>query len=351
MMNTSKVYILHKNGAKSHYIGLKHLLDAHDITLKYREFSIFSKLFKFIFKLNLKGFGKQITNIFFFINLLFTSDKKIVLGIAPYDYKLKILLKFLKNHRIYYHTSWACWDKSFQPKEKKLNSSTLQTWKHFIEELAIYVFAVTESTKKSLLKNYDLDPSKINVVKHSVDRDFKTQKSEKKIAKSFIYIGRLRKDKGIEELIEIFSNQKDVSLTIIGKGELKEYVEKYSTNFDHIFYLNHINEKHKLSEVMKSKEFVVLNSKKTEKWEELFGMSLVEGMAHGLIPLAPNHPGPKEIVDPNCGYLFEEGKLKQCLDQILEEYPNCKSKQDFAKLKSKQFEPEFISKLWKPILD
>lgn len=44
-MKKTEIYISHKNGADSHYIGLQSLLDSKNIQLKYREFSIASQAY------------------------------------------------------------------------------------------------------------------------------------------------------------------------------------------------------------------------------------------------------------------------------------------------------------------
>src|SRR5690606_27572450 len=116
------IYVLHKSGANTHYVGLKALLEKENGKIVFREFSILSTLFKSLIKLNFALFVKQLVNSLFLFRLLMSKDKKIVLGIAPYDYKLRNILFFLKNHTIYYHTSWTCWDGSFYPKKKKVTS-------------------------------------------------------------------------------------------------------------------------------------------------------------------------------------------------------------------------------------
>jgi hypothetical protein len=87
-MGKKTVYILHKNGADSHYIALKYLLDQHDIQIKFREFSVLANFFKSITKLNFQLFKKQCINAVFLLKLVLTKNQKVVLGIAPFDKKL-----------------------------------------------------------------------------------------------------------------------------------------------------------------------------------------------------------------------------------------------------------------------
>ena len=350
-MYNKTIYVLHKRGSKNHYLGLQYLLESNNIHLKYREFSVFSKLFKSIIKIDGNLFKKQLFNISFLIELAFTKNKKIVLGIAPFDYKIFNLLILLKNHTIYYHTSWACWDKSFHPKTKKNNELIYKTWKIFLENHVKFIFTVSEASKKSLIKNYKLSESNIHVVNHAVDRNFEKNKVKKRVPKSFIYLGRLLEEKGLKELLDIFSNHRNLTFTIVGEGKKEDLVYNYSKKFKNIHFYKFITDKNILSDIMLEHEFVILNSKKTRKWEELFGMILVEGMAHGLIPVASKHAGPEEIISHEVGYLYDEGKFEGCLAEIISEYPGCKERSIRAKKEAIKYFPNQIAHKWKPILE
>ena len=177
-MSKKEVYILHKNGAPNHYIALDFLLEKHGIKLKHREFSILSTAFKALLRMDGKRFYKQIVNACFMINLLFSKNKVVVIGIAPFDHKLNIILKFLKKHHCYYHTSWTYWDLSFHPKTKKVTEKVLATWKNFIENKVLHIFAVTLQSKKQLLQNYSITDAKIHVVNHSIDEAFTKKHSQ-----------------------------------------------------------------------------------------------------------------------------------------------------------------------------
>jgi len=58
-MAKERIYILHKNGANSHYTGLKHLLEQNDKELVYYEFCVLSKLVKSITKFRFQLFLKR----------------------------------------------------------------------------------------------------------------------------------------------------------------------------------------------------------------------------------------------------------------------------------------------------
>jgi len=348
-MSKKVVYILHKNGAKGHYIALDYLLKQRGIVLKHREFSVFSKLFKSITKLNYKLFKKQLVNITFFISLIFNKNKKIVLGIAPFDYKISLVLSFLKTHKVYYHTSWTCWDKTFYPKHKKKSGKVFKHWQDFLEKKAEHIFTVTKKSKQELLINYKIPETKISVVNHANSNEFYLNHQYKKVPNSFIYVGRLLPQKGILEILEYFKINKNARITIVGKGKEKEEILKYVQNHKNITYLNPIYDKLKLINVYKTHEYLILNSKRTKTWEELFGMIIIESMALGVIPIASNHSGPKEIISDKEGYIFNEGDLHKTLDKVITFGFSSKMSLNNVEL-TKQYSLQNISNRWKPIL-
>ncbi len=344
-------YILHKSGADSHYIGLKHLLNTKNIDLKYREFSVFSKMIKAITKLSPYQFSKQLTNLTFLISLLFSKEKKIVLGIAPYDNKLPILLYLLKEHKVYYHTSWTHWDDIKYPKRKKVTTKLLSQWKLFLEEKVTHHFVVTTTTKNRLLKNYQIEGNKISVVNHSVDESFNIlEKAPIKLPFSFIYIGRLVPEKGILETIELLKNLEEATFTIVGDGPLKAKIQEAISSCNNIIFKEYIKDKRKLSELLSTHQFLLSNSIRTQKWEELFGMTIIEAMAHGTIPVASDHPGPIEIIHSDFGFIFPEGELIDVINKLSSNKYDLNLMSTKALEASQQYLPNQIAKKWEMIL-
>lgn len=348
-MKKETIYILHKNGANSHYIGLKHLLEQQDIILKYREFSVLSKLFKGITKGKLGLAKKQLTNLGFFISLLFSKNKKMVLGIAPYDSKLGSLLFFLKNHHIYYHTSWSCWDKTFQPKKIK-KQAVLKTWKTFLEEKIKHVFAVTHTTKQQLTEHYTIATSNISVVHHSIHPAFLKASATLKNKNSFVYYGRLVPQKGIDELLAFFKARPEATLTFIGEGKEAPKIKEAAAKCKNITILPYCTNQEELVSTIQPFQYLVVNSLKTSKWEELFGMVIIEAMSQGIIPIATAHTGPKEIITPETGYLCKEGTMTKTLEHILQTNPDTQTMASKAVLLANTYSTDMISKKWEAIL-
>lgn len=335
-----KIVVLHEYGDRAHYQGLEYLCDKNRIQIDYYEFAFIRRFIRAVLNRDLNLVLKQIKNLFFIISLLFRKKIKIVLGIAPYDYRMIFLYPFLKRHKIYYHTSWSKWDRSFYPKKCCVNNGLISFWEKFVKEKD--VFCVSKTAKQSLIENLEINNAQIDVVYHSFnDKIFFNRNLKRDI--DFVYAGRVIKEKGIEELLKIFSKRKE-KLLIVGDGELVDLVKEYANNYSNILYHPKTTKK-ELALIFNKSKFVVLNSKRTEFWEELFGMVLIEAMACGCVPVAVKHPGPIEIVDSESGYLFKEGELESVLGVVSED------KRKNSIKRAEEFNVKNISKRWIRILN
>lgn len=343
------VYVWHKQGLNSHYTGLDYLLKQQGGHVVYREFSIIGQFFKGLFKGNFKRAGKQFVNAGFLFALLFTKNKKVVLGIAPFDPKLGRLLWFLKNHQIYYHNSWTVWDGTHQPKSKGVTPAVMQRWKKFLEHDTRHIFAVSGETKRQIMANYAVHDAKISVVHHSFNCSVFNYSNEPKILNSFVYAGRLLPQKGLEELLRYFATTPGKTFTVIGKGHMEGMVADFAQKCPNIHYTGYISNPNELAAQYRRHEYVVLNSVKTDKWEEVFGMVLIEAMACSVVPIATNHTGPCDIIKNKInGFLVTEGNMP--------EFINTMCVADFATVQAEALKTaqhyvvQSVAKKWEAIL-
>lgn len=291
-----KIYILHAFGAPEHYIALDALARQNDLSIVYRQLN----------------FKNRLHDAFFLLSLPFRRRCKIVLGVAPFDNRLPWLLLLLKRHNVYYHTSYVCWDGSkFRHKAK--NEKVITAWRKLTENFAKHIFAVSETTKKELVANGWASEERISTVGHSYT--IKVEPGSRVKDNSFVYAGRLVEFKGIAELLDIFAARPEATLTIAGSGPLEEKVREYASKYPNIAYLGYIKGFENMIPLYRRASFLILNSKRTDVWEELFGMALIEGMACGCVPLASNHIGPKEIItNGKDGILVSEGRIADAID-------------------------------------
>lgn len=137
------------------------------------------------------------------------------------------------------------------------------------------------------------------------------------------YIGRIAKEKGIEDLIKATAgfSQKTaarVKFLIIGNGhykpEAQELVKKLGLEQSFVFVpsvdFNQIVEYYNLMDLM------VIPSRTTPEWKEQFGRTIIEAMSCG-IPVVGSDSGAIPEVIGDAGLIFQEGNTDDLADKII----------------------------------
>ncbi|MCD4694555.1 glycosyltransferase family 4 protein [bacterium] len=234
---------------------------------------------------------KDIFNSYIAPFILFLTKDILVIGIPPYSYKIifPLILTKLKKKIIYFH-SWPYFDNPHMGIIKP-NSLKLKLWNSFLSKV-ICIISTHRGLKALKKMNYEAYH-----IPHSINLNlFKSiKKANKKI--KVLYVGRLIEEKGIKELLEIFSkfDPNKVEFIFVGKGSLTNYVKSKQKELP-LTYLGHISDRKKIVDVYAKSDIFVLNSYKTDKWEEFFGIVLLEAMALGLPIVSTDCVGPKEII-------------------------------------------------------
>lgn len=355
------VYVLHERSTKEHFIALENYANKRNIEVKYREFLIFRYIIKSLVKLDFKLFIQQLKNIVFFATSPFSSQKNIIIGIAPIDFHLPFLLYFLRRHNLFYFTSWGDWKGGFFPKTKYNNFKFIKkSWVRFLEKEVKGIFSVTNSSSDSIKENYNIS-CPIIVVHHSIDNTISfnneliTQRNPNKV--TMIFVGRLVESKGIYEMFNLMKclDKSKYSLKIIGDGPLRSLVKKAEEQHENIKYYGYLDSKKELFKLYLQSDIQLLFSKKVEgnKWEELFGMVIIEAMYCGVPTISTKHIGPKSIIDDGVnGFLIDEERIiEQSIDILKKEIFK---KKDFileTQKSSKAFYKDNLAKKWGVLLN
>ncbi|MDD2487246.1 MAG: glycosyltransferase family 4 protein [Candidatus Gracilibacteria bacterium] len=173
------------------------------------------------------------------------------------------------------------------------------------------------------VKRFDIEDRKISKIYWGIDfSNFKFEdhdiggKTEFKIG----FIGRLLKDKGIQNLIESIANLGErYNLSLIGEGADKEYFISISNELgiqDRIKFHGKI-EYSKLKEYIKDFDIFILPSISKPYWKEQFGRVLVEMMASG-VPVIGSSSGAIPEVIGDRGLIFKEGDSIDLSEKIRE---------------------------------
>ncbi|MDE3257797.1 MAG: glycosyltransferase family 4 protein [Gemmatimonadota bacterium] len=259
------------------------------------------------------SWGDLMKSFIFPLRLLFLRN--IVVAFAPYSlmgYYLLLLKVLGKN--VTFFTSWPYWNGVDYVHKPRLGSR--KVWEAFLRD--VKSVCVTRNCARQL-ENLGANAM---YIPHSVDiHRFTPGKKSPKEKLTLLYVGRVVKEKGVRELSDVFGllleNYPELELVIVGDGpELDEIRDKKG-----VICKGYIDNPHDLAMEYQSSDIFVLNSFRTENWQELFGICLIEAMACGLPCVATDCVGPREIVkDGMSGFLVptqDERALYRTLERLI----------------------------------
>lgn len=234
----------------------------------------------------------------------FIKDETIVIGFAPWDWRLLIYRTLARRNKILYQTSWHDWsidNTPRQPKPSWLKRVLQKQWHAFVAHPNVRVIAVTPVVADTVKQETGVTAQ---VIPHAVPEVFfeagRNRPPRGTAPLKLMYVGEISEKKGIKILLDMVERLKEtgLTLTVVGNGPLVSDVKRAS---DHVTYLGPIYDRAKLAQVMAEHDVLMLLSQKTATWEELFGIVVVEALATGMAVLASDHVGPRGILAPAGG--------------------------------------------------
>ena len=134
-----------------------------------------------------------------------------------------------------------------------------------------------------------------------------------------LFIGRLRKNKGLHLLIEALSEIKknNWSLSVVGEGSEKENLEKLAAEMGIIKRVTFYGFRKDVDSFYRSHDILIVPS-----LNEPFGRVVIEGMQTGIAIIASDSGGIPEIIDNGKnGILFgynDIGQLRCAIEDLLD---------------------------------
>lgn len=291
-------------------------------------------------------------DLLFRFQLPFIENEIIVMGFAPWDWRLLFYRQLAKKNKILYHTSWHDWRENHTPRQPRpycLKKYMKRQWHKFINDKNVKIIAVTPLVSKAIFEETGVVA---NVIPHSVPIEF--YKAGDNRTKNLcndvrlLYVGELSKKKGIKTLLNIMDQplNENITLSVVGSGPLSTEVKNAGANVN---YLGPIFDRKLLAEVMAEHDVLMLLSRRTKTWEELFGIVIVEAIAAGCAVIATNHIGPLGILGegPKNGLVAEGDETS--INTYLTAFT--KDKNAINELKAKQqvalnYSTQFVKNQW-----
>ena len=255
----------------------------------------------------------SLSDLWFRCCVPFVRGETVILGFAPWDWRLLIYGRLSRRNRVIYHTSWPYWDRLTVPHKYGPFSRPLRRlWLNWLTRGPVEVVCILDATKHELQRRFGIEAT---VIGHAVDSAFAGTRAERgpESQLKLLFVGALSRKKGVLEAIELANSLRPVgaSLTIVGDGDLRSLCVEAATQNDAIRYVGPIHERAEMAEVMASHDILIVLSRSTPDWEELFGMVIVEAISAGLGVVATDHIGPRAILGSAClGNLFKDGDIE-----------------------------------------
>ena len=128
----------------------------------------------------------------------------------------------------------------------------------------------------------------------------------------FLFVGRLEKLKGVQDLIRLFRNYRDAELLIVGNGNYETDLREQASGLEHVRFLGS-RPAAEISDLYRGAIALLVPS----LCYETFGLTAAEAFAHGTPVIARQIGALSEIVEQaGGGRLFDT--LEQCRDAMEE---------------------------------
>lgn len=204
------------------------------------------------------------------------------------------------------------------------NRNFLEWSTRFAVKFVAKIIAVSEATKKDLIKFYRVDEKKIKVVHHGfeiVNQSISQLVNQQIPAQYILFLSTLQPRKNLEGLIEAFKELKKENpelphkLVVVGKPGWKfdGILKKMGEYKDLVIYLNHVSDNDRL-EILSRASLLALPS-----FYEGFGMQILEAFAAGVPVATSNISSMPEVAGEAAVYFDPKniGEIKNAIKNIL----------------------------------
>lgn len=282
----------------------------------------------------------------------------VVLGMGPWDPRMLWYGRLARRNRVIYSASWPDWTGGAVPRSYgRFDPALARAWGRVLAEPGAEVVAVTPAVAASLRTRFP--HARVTVIPHVAHRAFfdhrRADDAPSRRPLRVAQVGELSAKKGVPQLAAILQRLGDrpVEVSLFGDGPLAGEVAAMAERWP-IRAHGHVGDRDRLAAHLAQHDVLLVPSQRAPGWEELFGMVIVEAQAAGVVPVASDHVGPRQLIDDGRdGFLLREDDLDGFAARL------CLLDTDRARLAAMRaaaaaaaapYHPEAIARRWRDVL-
>lgn len=294
--------VIHETNGRKYFEALSFLESQGAIrSIQFVEASVIWKFIHAIMR-ERKPFSQAFTqlcrNLRFRMTCWMLHDHVVLLGLAPWDFRLLLYSRLRSRNYFIYHTSWPTWE-GLVPKSYKILTRWIRSgWLSRLRDPRVKVVAATSFSLESAMKCIGGSThSRGSAICHVVSSVFFLRQAKQSCPLRLLYLGELSEKKGLPDLRRIMDelDGSPVVVDIVGDGPLRKLASELARRPGCVWH-GHIRNREDLAKIVGNCHVLVAPVVRNGSWEELFGISIVEAMASGLPCIASDHIGPRSII-------------------------------------------------------
>jgi len=200
------------------------------------------------------------------------------------------------------------------------------------------IILISDHEKQWLKHSLINPPHNITIIHNGVHDEQKKYKEIKNKKNSFVYVGRITKEKGISELVDAFAivNDKypEITLNLYGEGSDLDYYKKETANNNRITFHGYTSEPLR---AIAENEFFILPS-----YNEGLSLSLLEAAMMQKTIIATDVGATSELIEnTKTGFLVQPHSTEMLAETMLKSLRDKKQTAIMAKNARSRFEQEY----------
>lgn len=201
---------------------------------------------------------------------------------------------------------YKCYHNSYNASFHFAASHFFYNLRNYQKAIDHFIFTST-FTKNYYLEHTNIPESKAHIIPYCIQTD--TTPSGKK-SNHYLFAGRLSPEKGVLQLLQIFSQMPNQKLIVVGDGPLKNQVLKYKQeNITVLPFASHDD----VMELMRNARFTIIPS----LWYETGPLVMIESMAKSTPVITPNYGSFTDTVSDGInGIEFQANNLEDLKEKI-----------------------------------